>query len=665
MWMKRVFAVLTACAVLGSCPVPAFGTGDSDAAHMGLSLGVSVVCTEEELADWLWEHEESGGKVALGTSIAITNTLHVFAAAPTTIDTGRFGIVLEGGYLIDWDGNLSIAGEGVDMPVMELQEPGWIWMDNWNTILQWLQITATGRDGTGGTALRISAVDDTFADTDRLEDRGHIRSYGRGAVGIEFAAPAEAMASPIEAMGFRVSVEGEDSVAVRTDESVRLWFCDLEATGQGAVAASGTDLVLNNCNTTPEPIGVTSIRRQIADISGQRFYLPVKQGNAGYVNDLRDFYTYFNFILSGNDQLSPMTMPMTVVWEDAAYQLDCNALGETVVSGTLNPALQGYGLEGEFPLEMIIDVRDPAKPCISEVDFHEGYVILTPWKSYDSRNGGVLLWYSDDGGENWRDITLADNVDWSQFDITYHFGALDAPVQLFIEEPGVGESNVVTLYQKDGETLGGPGGDRTGTDRDGAGTGTPQPPGGEDKTPPDDSGDGAEPGKDGPLPPDDGNAGEGEPPSDGGTGMAPGTGDLPGSTGQSPRSGGRSEADTDSGSREVTAIREQYEAPVENNVSTLTAAPDFPEAQPVVSATNWEATDIVGADDTDAHPVIAGTSAEYSMEAEAVVAALPAKPESPLPGDPFDTGIALGLFAAVAALLGAVLLLRRVRGKRR
>jgi hypothetical protein len=99
---------------------------------------------------------------------------------------------------------------------------------------------------------------------------------------------------------------------------------------------------------------------------------------------------------------------------------------------------------------------------------------LNLWGKHDPAVGDFVLWRSDDGGATWYDFTYSSELVWTIWDDTsveFRYSNILSPIMFCLEVPGVGESNVVTIYEKDGVSCGDCGGDRTGTDRHGGGEG--------------------------------------------------------------------------------------------------------------------------------------------------------------------------------------------------
>lgn len=437
---------------------------------------IAIIFDEDELADWLYDHEYTGGTVYLGCDIILTYQLAPYTdeTAPIIIDAREFSLIFDGGCLVNSNGFLMITGEGIIAPVVDVYDVGWMWMGNWNSVLRELNITATGKDGLGGTALRINSVDGgSVTNITLMIDEGIIRSYGVNAVGLEFCVPADAYC-------FRVEVEGENSVAVSAPDETTLYYCKLIAYGDGATVVSGGDILLDACAVSPVPSDATIITRRIADISLNRFYLPIKQ------NSMLDwFYLSMQsspvFFLSGGGEFTEKPQFLYVNWDFYAYeQIDTGVLGKTNVSGIFDPAFQGLGFTDILELTLTVEVRDPALPCIERVDFYEDeqgkYAVFYLWESYDPHEDGVIFWRSDNGGDNWTDITYFESVKWSgsifggEIKFYYDETEIENPIQFQLELPDIGESNIVILQIKDGGVYYGPGGDRTGTDRGGAKT---------------------------------------------------------------------------------------------------------------------------------------------------------------------------------------------------
>lgn len=473
----RILATLLAwclfpCLLTG---MEAWASDGNELAAGTSSLGISgiIVYDEEGLEAWALAHKQTGGTVVLGCDISIQYGFYLGSdgGGPILVDTGPYGLVFDGGYISSpgRGENFEIRGEGVDKPVIEVLDMGWSWMGNWNNVLQELYITATGREGVGGTALRIAAVDGSSASLNLLMEEGRIRSYGTGAVGLELLEPTDLYC-------FRIETSGAGSSAISVPEGARLYYCKLLAQGEEARSVEGNGALLDTCIASPQPEGADCVNRRVLDHSINHLYLPLPLGATPLERDLFGQFVP-TFILSGNDSFAEAVRPFGVYWDVDAYEsIDTSVLGKTQIVGAVDPVFQGLGLFDDFEPQLTVEVRDPLLPCIDQVDFFSDdrgdYAALFLWGSYDLQRDPIVLWRSDDNGETWQDGTAAEDIAWQkpiweQDAIYFYYGALSEPVSFQLELVGVGKSNIVTIQIVDGEIYYGTGGDRTGTDRDG------------------------------------------------------------------------------------------------------------------------------------------------------------------------------------------------------
>ncbi len=418
--------------------------------------------SEEMLAEWIKQHQETGGTVSLSDHVTITRDMGIYGiVGEITIDTGMFGLVFDGGMLPTY--NVFITGEGVDVPVVNVKQGdgGYPNDPSWNSTLMQMNVTATGRDGRGGKALRISAADTKAFRMDGLLWQGALRSYGEGAVGLWLDAPMEAWC-------YKVEVSGDNSIAVYAPNGADLLYCKLTAEGDGAVAAAGNDLSLDSCAVSPAPSGVKSVSRRAMEESFSRLYLPLEQ-----YSSLFDPLAMLNSpnIFLIDEEGSVISRSFPVYW-DEFYEIDTGNLGTTLVSGTVDPDLYGLGIFDDVSITITVEVRDPALPCISQIAVREmetgaRYAVLNFWEDYDSMGEGVILWRLDDEGETWQNATHAQDILWNGSSVNFTYDTLEHSVWFQLEVTGVGESNIAILDERDGVFVGGNGGDRTGTDRGG------------------------------------------------------------------------------------------------------------------------------------------------------------------------------------------------------
>jgi len=433
-----------------------------------------TVYTEAELVNWVNSNYE--GTVRLGAVITITDTL--FLTAPVTIDTGPFGFVFDKDAIMDFDMASEITGEGVDMPVVEVKETIYTRMGDWNNLLRWLTITATGRDGKGGTALRISAPNQGVlrADDIILLKPGKIRSYGSGAIGVELMVP-------FDLYGFDIRAYGEGSVALYAHAGGSVHFSRIAADGASVYSeASSPDessvFAVHNCDASPvvQQDGVLVTRAELSDYPS---YYPVRQGSNlnTMIRDFnRLFYTVPFKITDANSRVSTVYID----WDmDALISIDTSKTGTTMIDGELiSLASEWFSelLTADWPVHMIIDVRDPDMPCISNVYFYTRYdgvpvAQMVMWTLPPEIRELLILWRSDDGGETWYVCTDDPEVAWINdpighlVSIEVELAAISEGAMFQMEASDIGESNIVVFNFADGKINVGAGGDRTGTDR--------------------------------------------------------------------------------------------------------------------------------------------------------------------------------------------------------
>lgn len=432
-----------------------------------------TVFDEDELNLWLEQHSNLGGTVILGNNITITQYINIYAYEKIVIETGKYGLKFDGGSLCG--NNIYITGEGVELPVIYVIKAGSDspWSNSWNNTLLEINVTATGKDGVGGTAMRISAADNKRINMDGLVTQGLIRSYGEGAIGLWLDVPMDAWC-------YRVEVFGTNSTAVYAPNGSTLFYCKLSAEGAGAACASGNSLTLDSCLASPPPTEVNVINRTAMNESFTRTYLPLKQ-NHGDVNGIWALTTPAIFLKGNDDKI--ISRNFCVTWDiDEYMNINLSTLGKTVIKGTLSPVFYDMGIFDELPIELTVEVRDPNIPCISQIYVREldgvRYAVLNFWEKYDPQDKNVVLWRSDNEGKTWYNATNSGDIMWQGNSLDFTYDNLEHSVWFQLEIVGTGESNIAILDVKDGVFIGGNGGDRTGTDREGVKPEISKPAGG-------------------------------------------------------------------------------------------------------------------------------------------------------------------------------------------
>ncbi|MDR0491654.1 MAG: hypothetical protein LBH28_10475, partial [Oscillospiraceae bacterium] len=427
-----------------------------------------IVTTEAELYDWCQSHLYTGGTVTLGCNIVITQYLTAYNTAPITIDTGGYGLVYNGGSLglIDFE----IIGEGINEPVLTVVDTGAFRL-SWIHHIHILKITATGDgNGAGGTAMLIKGGNDWPPNADYFAIEGLIQSFGAGAVGVELAVP-------IDIYCLNVKVEGENSVAIRAMSGANLYYCKLNAQGTGASAVGGRSILLDTCAVSPAPAedNITIVERRVIGASNMSLYLPVVLNDDMFRSRIL-LYGQVSLLLDSGSDVKQVAF--RAEWdEDIYFGIDTGTVGITPVPGSLLKPFIELGLTDDYPLELIVDVRDQSVPCISSISVSDAgpvkSVMFMFWKSDAWGLDDLILWRSDDKGETWYDTTISEDIDWLQLVIhdrfIFEFEEISDQVWFQLESPGFGMSNIVTLYSVNGKILSGSGGDRTGTDSMGGG----------------------------------------------------------------------------------------------------------------------------------------------------------------------------------------------------
>jgi len=310
----------------------------------------------------------------------------------------------------------------------------------------------------GGTALRISQADFYTPQLSYFHKQGLISSYGQGAIGVSIAVP-------LTAYCLNIQVRGDSSTAVYTDQDVELRYCRLSAEGDASAASSGRgSAYLNTCAISSAVQPAYAVTYSIVDLVSQPLYYPVKQGSYMDYVDSKN-----TFLLSSSLDGTTILESFSLLWERDPYEIDTKDLGFVTIQGYLELPFQGLGIEGDYPLELTIEVRDPSLPCIYEVSSYNNslgqYTAFFFWDSYEPADGTVTLWRSDDNGESWYDYTNSENIEWSGDVLYYYYEEISDTALFKLEEKDSGFSNIAYIHTINGIISSGMGGDRNGTDR--------------------------------------------------------------------------------------------------------------------------------------------------------------------------------------------------------
>ncbi len=463
--LRKTGALLLTFVLLASQGIPVAAEENSTYNELEVKNTEDVVFTENELAEWVNSHMYLGGTVRLGDTITITEPIQIFAdeTSQLSIDTGEFGLIYSGASIYGDYEYFHIIGNGVDIPVVDVWDMGYYRMGNENNDLLQLNVTANGREGTGGTALRIRKAGTTMLNLSALDcTQGLIRSYGTNAIGLMLDVAMDAYC-------YRVEVSGENSTAVYGPEGASLYYCRLTAEGTGARSITGNDILVDSCEASPEPVDMTVVHRTLIDSSLNRLYVPIKQNGTLEPGTLRMRSTPA-LLFSGTGDFLAETRYFYINWDYESYfNIKTELLGHTEITGTVNTIFEGLGLFDDATISLTVDVRDPALPCISMINIleydGEHHVHMPLWDEYDPLDEKVILWRSDDEGRTWWKATHSSDIKWERGMINFTYDSLDNPVWFQVEVTGTGESNIAVVYERDGISYGGNGGDRTGTDR--------------------------------------------------------------------------------------------------------------------------------------------------------------------------------------------------------
>lgn len=422
---------------------------------------VKTVFTAGELCAWLRSLGPEGGEVFLGNTIALTwedsPYFDTNLEAPAIIHTGPYSLIYDGEDIgiVGRVGLFQVEGEGVDAPVLEIRGDQFFGSD-WNEILARQDVTASGRDGQGGVAVRITSDSETRNNLEYYRTRGRIHAYGAGAVGLQLDVPARVNCLDID-------VTGEDALAIDGPEGTTAFLCILAAEAGGRPAGAGVNT--DSSFLPPETAGPRIDCRVGID---PQIPLGARRRDVETIVGLYDFQRYR--LTDGN------YVNVDLIYDDNfAKRLDTSVPGPVNIPVALPKVLQGLGLEGETDFAYRVWIRDPALPILTDISQNRTAVTFSTSRHF--LNAGSVwdpatrLWRSDDGGASWTDVTDWDAVTWCAADDSLErfqldTAALDGPISLVLEN-GAGWGNVVTLTP--GETgvfTPGTGGDRDGGDRE-------------------------------------------------------------------------------------------------------------------------------------------------------------------------------------------------------
>ena len=441
------------------------GTGSPETAAVNEPVVDSdTVYTEDELIAWLTHN--STGTVSLGANITITRNIAV--VAPVTIDTGVYGLIFDKAFVTNSDPGRFI-GEGVDIPVVSIEETLFVRGGDWNNILRKLNITATGRNGEGGTALRILSQNQGALNASSIfsTEPGKIHSSGAGAIGVELAVP-------FDLYGFDVEAVGDGSIAIYTDGGGSAQFCKLSA-DSAVVYSESAGFIIHHCAASPV-VSQEGVLVTWAEFSDYPDYRPVALNG-----DLSDI-TAISAVPFKETAAYSKISSYYVQWDqDALNRIDTSKTGASIVSGEILLEYVTDWFSSLFSADMtaslMIDVRDPGIPCIQVVRFYERSSddelvasMLIMWRLPPEDWEQCVLWRSDDGGKTWYDCTADPEVTWinnigTSQSVDIEVAIISEGTMFQVESPGVGESNIVFFTFADGDPDTGQGGDRHGYDR--------------------------------------------------------------------------------------------------------------------------------------------------------------------------------------------------------
>lgn len=418
-----------------------------------------AVSTDLELFSWLEAHVGVGGTVTLLNSITLTTPYYLSNTpdTPITIDTGGHGLTYHTGAIAG--SGFQIVGDGVDTPVLSITGPC-VPRGNWQGILLYTDVTARGDQERGGAAVYVDYSDEiySFQTANVYQNEGRIRAFGPGAVGMQIAR--------VQELYFvNAAVAGEGALAVDAPKGTTLYFSRLEAAGMGAATAPD-DVMLDACTASPAHVGL--IER---DIIGPSLMKALQQGAPhSAITALDDYAPTLVLSAPGRESIA---LQAAVAWDmDAIRAIDSAEIGMTKIQGALPPALQGFGLEASFDLELCVEMIGSTLPyfhTLSVFELGESYALdLGDWNITDGQGNpleGARLFASADGGKTWEDITASEDVRFHWDGIQIRMAAIPE-LLLYQAEVGGVYSNTIEVYKTMRLPVGGNGGDRSGADRD-------------------------------------------------------------------------------------------------------------------------------------------------------------------------------------------------------
>lgn len=442
--MVRNFAFFLAVLLTVLFVSPNYSAGEINETALGdsgrmLPLGASIiepptqgVTTYEQLQEAIYEGED----VTFGSDIIISedDVLGLISEHPLQINTGQYSLIVKGIFGIGE--NISIAGDGVNNPVIVVQDGGFFGVDS----CQYQNAPEIRAVSAGGTA--ISFEQGSECD---VTSSTYIKITSEDGIGIKSQIPLQLV------MSFIDSGNGSGIVS---EEEVSLLFCRVE----GSIAVDAPSVVTDTS---------ILISHGATEYSAIRRRILMLKDNYRYVMAIGEEIDYTQF----EDRIEPVIFRADDA-DDIAVMLytDMDVGQFDTSTGGIFPAyvkqekwMELCGLLPSQEPHMIINVSDLKIPVFGFAWDAGDFVHIQFRYSEDISN--LKLWRSDDDGITWRNVT---EFTFDQYDDLY---VLDVPLQMyqrsliFWEVEGGGDSEVIRLEWSDDELNFSIGGDRGGFDR--------------------------------------------------------------------------------------------------------------------------------------------------------------------------------------------------------
>lgn len=330
--------------------------------------------TMEALAEWV--ARAGGGAVTVTGDLSMPEgeTMRLVAGQPVTIDLGPHSITVPEGANLTLSGPITLRGDGAPGPLLAVS--GFLTTEN-----------GAALSASGENAVAVRLTGGGWSTT-----RASVEAVGADACAVEAD-------TPLDLYRLHLSARGENAVCVRATAPVRLILCQAESDGALADAPA---LTLDGTAASPEPEDARVIRREAGPgdaLSENGLCIPVgasEEELAELLGNRLGGAIYYSLYDEAAEEYAILES-VEGTWSGEPVEL--SRPGAWRFTGTPAAPLGNV----QLPERMVwLYVLEPGVPWIMDAERGKDSAVLRFFQKIEGAES-LILWYSLDGGESWRD----------------------------------------------------------------------------------------------------------------------------------------------------------------------------------------------------------------------------------------------------------------------